>query len=48
MTLRYKKDLNLKLLRLSNELCKNPPKKILKHKVRLEAKSIGALQIDLP
>ena len=25
MALRYKKDLNLKLLRLSNELSKNPP-----------------------
>ena len=26
MALRYKKNLNLKLLRLSNELSKNPPK----------------------
>lgn len=39
MVSRYKKDLNLNLLRLSNELSKNPPKKykkILKHKVRLK------------
>lgn len=39
MALRYNKDLNLNMLRLSNELSKNPQKKykkILKHKVRLK------------